>query len=242
MGDRKLKRILLVDDDPDIRRVGELALERVGGFDVQICDGGEEARRVAPRFKPDLLLLDVMMPDMDGVTLYEHLSQDSQIGDVPVVFITAKAQKPEIARYLVIGAIGVIRKPFDPMGLADEIRAIWSRKFDAGSQADDDEIEALRALVDAYRQKLARRMNRIDELLAGLMGPDSRQALVEIKNVAHQFAGSGAMFGLPAISEICSELEAVTDELIRSERPIDDRDRERLLAMHRRLRDSIDRQ
>ncbi len=240
MTTRQLQRILLVDDDPDIRRVGELALERVGGFDVEICACGEEALHRAPAFKPDLLLLDVMMPEMDGVTLYQNLSRDPHIDDVPVIFITAKAQQPEVVRYLALGAIGVIKKPFDPMGLADKVRTIWSRQFDGRQDAEDDDIEVLRQLVDTYQQKLAQRLQKLDDLLSQVTGADSRQTLLEVKRVAHQLAGSGAMFGLPAVSEICSELETITDELLNTERPIEDHDRQRLLPLCRRLENIID--
>ncbi len=238
----QLQRILFVDDDADIRRVGELALQRVGGFDVEICACGEEALRRAPEFEPDLLLLDVMMPEMDGVTLYDNLSKDPHIGDVPVIFITAKAQKPEIARYLVLGAMGVIKKPFDPMGLAEEIRIIWSRQFDGPHDVGDDDIEVLRQLVDRYRQKLAMRLERLDDLLSRVTGQDSQQTLLKIKSVAHKLAGSGAMFGLPEVSEICAEFETVTDELLNTERPIEDCDLQRLLALCRRLQRIIDKE
>lgn len=129
MGEDQLQRILLVDDDPDIRRLATLALQRVGGFDAQTCCDGPEALKVAPEFEPDLVLLDVMMPQMDGIELFEAFSEDPQLASVPVIFITARAQKPEIDRYLALGAIGVIKKPFDPMTLADEILQIWAGRL-----------------------------------------------------------------------------------------------------------------
>ncbi len=129
MSDDQLQRILVVDDDPDIRRLATLALQRVGGFDVQTCCDGAEALQVAPEFGPDLIVLDVMMPQMDGIELFEAFSEHPQLASVPVIFITARAQKPEIDRYLALGAIGVIKKPFDPMTLADEILRIWARRL-----------------------------------------------------------------------------------------------------------------
>ncbi len=240
MTQQLLKRILLVDDDEDIRRVGHLALERVGGFDVEICGSGKEALRKAPAFKADLILLDVMMPQMDGITLFEFLSVHPELGDVPVIFITAKAQKPEIARYLVLGAIGVIKKPFDPMKLADKVRTIWARRQGERSDIDDDEVEALRELVNAYRRKLADHLDKLDELLSRTTAPASRQSLLEMKQIAHKLAGSGAMFGLPEVSEVCAQFETLVDDLLEEKQLLDVEKLERLDGLCRRLRKSVD--
>ena len=128
MADRELNRILHVDDEPDIREVTKLALEGVGGFTVEACASGEEAREVAPRFKPDLILLDVMMPIMDGPSTLRALRDDDETAHIPIVFMTAKVQKLEIAGFKDLGAIDVIEKPFDPMTLADQVKAIWDKR------------------------------------------------------------------------------------------------------------------
>lgn len=119
-----LHKILLVDDEPDIRMVGRLALSTLGKWQVVEAKGGAEAVAVAAAEKPDLILLDVMMPGMDGPTTFGKLREHPDTRDIPVVFMTAKVQKSEIAEYLALGAKGVISKPFDPMGLPDEIRRI----------------------------------------------------------------------------------------------------------------------
>lgn len=119
-----LRRILFVEDDPDIQVVATLALESLGGFSVASCGSGSEALSRFGEIAPDLVLLDVMMPGMDGPATLEALRRLPS-GDVPVVFMTARVQAHEIARYREMGAADVIAKPFDPMTLAETVQTIW---------------------------------------------------------------------------------------------------------------------
>ena len=113
-------RILYVDDEPDLREIAQMSLELEPNFEVRCCAGGAEALEVARSWPPDLVLLDVMMPDMDGPQTLSRLRQ--AFGDaLPVVFITARAGESESARLMALGAQGVIAKPFDPMQLADQV-------------------------------------------------------------------------------------------------------------------------
>ena len=123
----ELSRILAVEDEPDIRMVLEVALGTVGGFQLRVCGSGNEALEAAPAFRPDLILLDVMMPEMDGPATLAALRELPETRETPIIFLTAKVQREEVARFHELGAIGVIRKPFEPMALADEVRAVWSR-------------------------------------------------------------------------------------------------------------------
>ena len=120
-----LPRILYVEDEPDIQAVARMALEMVGGFEVKVCSSGEEAVREAEDFAPDMILLDVMMPGMDGPSTLEALRQKPSLVDTPVAFMTAKVQPSEVAHYKSLGAREVIAKPFDPMTLASQVQAIW---------------------------------------------------------------------------------------------------------------------
>ncbi len=124
---RDLKRILYVEDEGDIRTVTAMALEAVGGFTVITCSSGTEALAAAPDANADLILLDVMMPGMDGLATLSALRGLSQTADTPVIFMTAKVQASEIQHYMHLGATGVIAKPFDPMTLSAQISEIWQK-------------------------------------------------------------------------------------------------------------------
>lgn len=122
-----LEKILCVEDDLDIQLVAGMSLSDIGGFTVEMCSSGQEALEKAPVFLPDMILLDVMMPGMDGPTTLKALRDIPEFENTPVVFMTAKVMGPEIEQYKEIGAIGVIPKPFDPMTLPDQIREIWEK-------------------------------------------------------------------------------------------------------------------
>jgi DNA-binding response OmpR family regulator len=122
-----LKKILHVDDDPDIREIALIALEMVGGFTVAQCSSGQEALDCVVDFEPDLILLDVMMPDMDGVQTFQNIKKIDGLEFTPVIFVTARAHEESIAALLENGAAGVVTKPFDPMALGEQVQNIWSQ-------------------------------------------------------------------------------------------------------------------
>ncbi len=124
-----LIRILFVEDDLDIQAIARLALEAVGGFTVNICSNGIEALESVVAFAPDLILLDVMMPGMDGPSTLQALRQIPQTVQTPVIFMTAKVQNHEVALYKELSAVDVIAKPFDPMTLSATIRQIWENHY-----------------------------------------------------------------------------------------------------------------
>lgn len=123
-----LQRILMVDDESDIRTVAGLSLTVVGGFTVEMCGSGPEALERASAFGPDLLLLDVMMPGMDGPTTLARLREIPALRQTPAIFMTAKVQPNEIAQLVACGAMDVLAKPFDPMTLPDALRRIWGAR------------------------------------------------------------------------------------------------------------------
>ena len=128
MSSDTLQRILYVEDEPDIQAVARMALEAVGGFTLQVCSSGEEALQTAVEFEPDLLLLDVMMPGMDGPTTLQELRNLPELANIPAVFMTAKVQPQEIEQVKSYGALDVIPKPFDPMTLSDQIALVWKQR------------------------------------------------------------------------------------------------------------------
>lgn len=117
-----LPNILIVEDDPDIRELAIMALEHDGGFIVSGCDNGGKAIEEARRLRPDLILLDWMLPGMDGGQTLDVLRSDPETADIPVTFMTAKLRASELEQIARLGASGVIAKPFDPMALPGQIR------------------------------------------------------------------------------------------------------------------------
>ncbi len=122
---KPLKSLLYVDDDADIREIVEMSLSLDGGLKVLTSDGGERALLKMRVEQPDLVVLDVMMPGMDGPTLLRRMRSDPELARIPVIFMTAKARTNEVGRLRELSAIGVIAKPFDPMTLGKQVRALW---------------------------------------------------------------------------------------------------------------------
>jgi len=123
----ELRTVMYVDDEPDIRAIVELSLNAIAGLDVVACASGEEALAKVGAAPPQLILLDVMMPGMDGPATLAALRGRPDTAAIPVVFLTAKVQPNEVVRLKELGAVDVIAKPFDPMTLGAEVKAIWAR-------------------------------------------------------------------------------------------------------------------
>ena len=115
------KKILLIDDDDDIREVAELSFESDGGFEVFTASNGRAGVELARRHRPDMILLDVMMPELDGPSTYALLQQSAETRDIPVIFLTAKVQAGDKRTLLGLGARGIIAKPFDPLLLPENV-------------------------------------------------------------------------------------------------------------------------
>jgi len=122
----EINKVLLVDDEADIRKVGALSLTALAQWTVLEAQDGSEAVALAAREQPDVILLDVNMPGLDGPETFEKLRADDRTRRIPVVFMTASTRAQEVQRYHQMGAQGVIAKPFDPMSLADQIRALFA--------------------------------------------------------------------------------------------------------------------
>ena len=120
-------KILYVDDEDDIREIAVISLELDADLSVRACDSGAAALKLASEWLPDLILLDVMMPDMDGPETLERLRRAPETASIPVVFTTARTQPEDLKRFASLGAAEVISKPFDPMTLAEQARAILAK-------------------------------------------------------------------------------------------------------------------
>lgn len=194
-------RILHVDDEPDIREVVELALGLDPEFTVRSCASGSDALTTAGDWPPDLILCDVMMPVMDGPATLARLRESPLTANIPVVFMTARAQTRELEHFKSLGANGVIAKPFDPMTLANSVRC---HLHSAGLAAlRDNFIQRLRADAAALAQ--CREKLQCD--------PTSAAVLEEIKSFAHALAGAAGIFDFENVSGAASALEQAVIEV-----------------------------
>jgi CheY-like chemotaxis protein len=197
-------RILHVDDEPDIREVVELSLGLDPDFTVRSCGSGKDALAIAADWQPDFILLDVMMPAMDGPATLVQLRENAKSADIPVIFMTARAQARELNRFRSLGAVGVIPKPFDPMTLAASVRSYVQP---AQSPLDDLRIGFLRRVK---KDAATLSQNR----LVLKEGNRSTSTLDRIKCIAHGLSGAGGIYGFAEISEAAAALEeAVIAEL-----------------------------
>jgi two-component system, OmpR family, response regulator len=119
-------RIACIDDDETIRDIVEVALADIGGFEVRLYISGQQALERLGNEPPDLILLDLIMPGLDGLETMARLREQPRFAHTPIVMMTARAQAHEVDAYMALGAAGAISKPFNPMTLANNVRSIWS--------------------------------------------------------------------------------------------------------------------
>jgi CheY-like chemotaxis protein len=190
-------RVIHVDDEADIREVVEISLGLDPDLVMLSCASGEEALAASEAWTPDIMLLDVMMPAMDGAATLARMRQNPRTAGIPVVFMTARAQSREIELFRSLGAVGVIPKPFDPMTLAASLRA---------------HIELPEARLAAMRPQFLRRVEGDVAALARCWsaledGTAVPSSLAEIRRIAHGLAGAGGIFGFDEIGDAAATLE-----------------------------------
>ncbi len=117
-------KVLLIDDEPAVRKIGTVSLSRVGGFEALCAPNADEGIALARAERPDVILMDMMMPEKDGLVAMREIHACEGLEATPVILITARVQEADIAEYLAGGAAGVIHKPFDPLRLPDEVRRL----------------------------------------------------------------------------------------------------------------------
>ena len=127
---RALKRILHIDDVPSIQIVTRIALERIGGFEVLSCASAQAALAEVRAFAPDLILLDVMLPQMDGIELLRQLAGLVDLQQTPVVLLTGHLERERLTELQQMGVREVLQKPFDPLQLTAQLRAIWEAEHE----------------------------------------------------------------------------------------------------------------
>jgi CheY-like chemotaxis protein len=121
-------RILIIDDEDDIREVAAMSLETVAGWEVMVANSGAQGLTRAATYKPDAILLDVMMPGMDGPTTFRELQKNPVTATIPVLFLTAKVQATDRRRFADLGIHAVLVKPFDPLTLSTQIANVLGWK------------------------------------------------------------------------------------------------------------------
>lgn len=125
----ELKKILYAEDERDVQTIVEISIWSTSSYEIKICDNGKLLLDCVEDYNPDLILLDAMMPEMDGITTLRNLRLNEKTKNIPVIFITAKAQTHEVKSFNESGVIGVITKPFDPMSLSSSIKEIWDKNI-----------------------------------------------------------------------------------------------------------------
>jgi len=208
---KPLMKILLVEDDPDIQEVTALMLSGIGEFEVKSCGSAAEALECVEAFAPDLILLDVMMPDLDGPGAFAAFGRNRATAKTPVIFMTARVQPSEVAEYRKLGCLGVIPKPFDPDTLSETIQGMWDRHQAARmKEARREELEALRR---QYAAELPAKIRALALTAASLGERWDAETAADARDMAHRLAGSAAIYGFPGVSEAARRVvDRIDDE------------------------------
>jgi two-component system, OmpR family, response regulator len=246
MPTRNCRSVLYVDDDPDIRMIVRTTLCLLAGLDTQVAHSGEMGIDLAYEKRPDLIILDVMMPGLDGPSTYKRIRESPLISDIPVIFMTAKVLPSEINHFLQLGAIGVIRKPFDPLKLGDEVMALWNKAGAAhgspgahnGEAQVSIQVDSLAAgFLERTKGDVARLRNLTECARRG-----DRSVFKEIERVGHSIHGAGAMFGFPSVSAAGDAIEHWAAECMASSvalRPTDEFSALQLLQLTEQLAQNL---
>jgi CheY-like chemotaxis protein len=203
---KTIRKVLLVDDDPDLRRLGNLSLSRVGGWQVVLASSGSEAVGLAVDELPDVALLDVSMPGMDGRAVLQRLRTDPRTAHIPVVFITARTHPDEIRSLEEAGAIGVIAKPFDTMKLPRQIAELVSASA-AGSAPSPPAEDALAVQRAEYTGRLPRKLEALAAAIESAGAEPSQERLEAARTLAHKLRGSAGSYGLAGVSAAAGRIE-----------------------------------
>lgn len=212
---QKLHSVLYVDDDPDICAVVQAALSLLADLEVRTAASGEIGIDLAFELRPDLILMDVMMPGLDGPSTFKRMRESPLLACIPVIFLTAKVLPAEVARFFQLGAIGVIGKPFDPTKLCDDVLTLWNSKDTAHEIAPvrDGQAEAAPqggAIADRFLRRATGDVGRLREILERARNGD-QTAYPEAERLAHSLHGAAAMFGFPEVSASGGAIEHLVE-------------------------------
>ena len=227
----ELQRILLLEDEADIRSIAAHALTALGGFKVLVCASGQQALAQAESFQPQLLLFDVMLPELDGPATLEALRRLPSLQATPVIFMTTRTQPQDQLHYRQLGALGLIAKPFDALALPQQLRELWSDGQPQSTNAVDALSAHLRELTTHFSAQLPVRLQRLQQLVN--TAATDMTALSEAVREAHGLAGAGGIFGFAQVSEYMAEVE-VALLAVQSPNELDQALRQRLFGLMQR--------
>jgi len=201
--------ILVVDDEPDIRKVVERSLGRDPQFATRSCASGQEALVLAAEWLPDLIILDFMMPVMDGPTTLARLRENPLTARIPVVFLTARATSQELEYAASLGVSGAIAKPFEPKALRESVRGYLHDARPSGELGEDALSDCVSAAEqEGFRQRMRSDAVELDRLRAKLRSEvPSSVTLDELRSVVHKLAGAGGIFGFEHLGRSAAALE-----------------------------------
>ena len=190
---KRLQSALIVEDDPAISHVVQLALERVAGWRTWIAGDGETALAIAEAEQPDVVVLDVMLPRLSGPETLRRLASHPSTTAIPVVFMTARVQPHERARYAELGAVGVVAKPFDPMVLGHEIQELVDGAASGDPcRAGPSDAPGRPEIVERRAREL---VTALEKCVDDIHGDGGRHAL----ELAHKLRGAAGTFGAPEV-------------------------------------------
>jgi CheY-like chemotaxis protein len=224
MNAKALRTVLYVDDEPDIRTIVQIALGLSKELTVHTGESGAQALELARALGPDVVLLDVMMPGLDGPGTLSRLRADPATASIPVIFVTAKAMPREVALFCKMGAVGVIAKPFDPMQLFNQLRTLWEGHI-AQLVLPLEEYSNKAAvqrhvtqLADRFLQRTRDEAALLHSLAEHLDGDPI--VMEQIERLAHKIHGSGSMFGYGAVSTCARDIESLVEEIKLRDAPV----------------------
>jgi two-component system, OmpR family, response regulator len=215
---QSLRSVLYVDDDPDICAVVAATLKAIADIGVHAALSGEAAIELARELMPDLILMDVMMPGLDGPSTLIRMRGYPAIAGIPVIFLTAKVLPTEVAQLLKMGAIGVIGKPFDPTRLCGDILSLWKSVARVRALQETRGIAAVlpepsqAPLPSGFLERARDDVVRLRQMLRRIV-PGDRRTLEEMERVAHSIHGAAAMFGFPPVSSCGGALESLVERV-----------------------------
>jgi two-component system OmpR family response regulator len=220
---KQCQSVLYVDDDPDICEVVRASLGLMVSLNVYIAGSGETAIDLAYALRPDLILMDVMMPGLDGPSTLKFMRESPPIDAIPIIFLTAKVLPAEITHLLDLGAIGVIGKPFDPMTLGDQLLTVWKSAGHADASVPARSAPAavkqqVSSLTGDFLRRTRSDVIRLTEMFERA-GTGDTTVLKGAERLAHSIHGAGAMFGFPKLSAAAGAIEQLIGEFLTGPAP-----------------------